>query len=197
MNLNSDRVTPTLIPINVFITCTATWLLLINLFSFYFCSQHRLTLWISTGGSILQYLEKLGCLWNKFHYSLRNGAKGAETASWSWGPCQQPPATICGDIKSEPLSSDPFRGSEDFWSRENSSKQTSEQSSFLTMSLMEIKNVLALAGVSMWPWETTGKQYLNICGSQQEAPDKGFAEKTEIWKTQGFLSLEEKRWGAC
>ena len=64
-----------------------------------------LTLWISTGGSILRYLEKLGCLWNKFHYSLRNGAKGAETASWSWGPCQQPPATICGDIKSEPRAS--------------------------------------------------------------------------------------------
>lgn len=65
------------------------------------------------------------------------------------------------------------------------------------MSLMEIKNVLALAGVSMWPCETLWKQYSNTSGPQQEAPDKGPAEKIEIWKAQGFLSLGEQRGRVC
>ena len=60
------------------------------------------------------------------------------------------------------------------------------------MLLMEIKNVLALAGVSLRPSEAIWKQYSNTTGPQQEAPDKGLAEKIEIWKAQGFLTLEEK-----
>lgn len=73
------------------------------------------------------------------------------------------------------------------------------QSSHLpfTMSLMEIQNVLSLAGVGMWLWATGRKQYSNTSGPQQETPDKGPAEKTEIRKAPGFLSLGKQRRRAC
>lgn len=61
------------------------------------------------------------------------------------------------------------------------------------MLLMEIKNVPALAGVDMWPWESIWKQYSNTSGLQQEAPDKRPAEKIEIWKAQDFLPLGKQK----
>lgn len=94
---------------------------------------------------------------------------------------------------SEPLFSDPERKTSGV-GRIQLSKYQSSYLSF-TMLLMEIKNVLALAGVSLRPSEAIWKQYSNTTGPQQEAPDKGLAEKIEIWKAQGFLSLEEKKRG--
>lgn len=61
------------------------------------------------------------------------------------------------------------------------------------MLLMEIKNVLALVAVNMWPWESIWKGYSNTSGPQQEASDKRPAEKIEIWKAQGFLPLGKQK----
>lgn len=93
---------------------------------------------------------------------------------------------------SAPLFSDPERKTG--IGRIQLSKYQSSSLSF-TMLLMEVTNVLALAGVSLRPWEAIWKQYSNTTGPQQEASDKGLAEKIEIWKAQGFLSLEEKNRG--
>lgn len=83
-------------------------------------------------------------MWKKFPHRLKKGARGTETPSWRRGPREQQPAATCGDVKSQPLSSDPERRA----SRVGIIQLSTHQSSNLpfTMSLVEIQNVLPLAG---------------------------------------------------
>lgn len=94
------------------------------------------------------------------------------------GPYEQEPTTTCGDIKSQLLSLHSERKTSEV-GRIQLSKHQSLYLAF-TMLLIEIKNALVLAGMNLWPWETLRKQQSNTSGPQQEAPDKGPAEKTEI-----------------